>query len=89
MVFALSFLLNLLPVTIKWYDKLGPFKSVALIVRTMAAGVQQSPAVPAQFWNEAERERAIDSLTGDTDIDRSVASSRARVRHLCTARYER
>ena len=55
LVFAMTFLLNLLPVTISSYDKLGPFRSLALTVRTMAAGIQQSPAVPAKFWNEAER----------------------------------
>jgi hypothetical protein len=60
LVFALTFLLNLLPVTYSSYDKLGPFKSVALIVRSTAAGIQQSPAVPAKFWNEAEHKLAVD-----------------------------
>ena len=60
LVCAMTFLLNLLPVTTAAYDKLGPFKSLAMVIRTMAATIQESPAVPATFWNEAEQKLALE-----------------------------
>ena len=36
------------------------------MVRTMAAGIQQSPAVPATFWIEAERMAALERGAVDT-----------------------
>lgn len=65
LVFTLTFALNLLPATIS-YDKLGPFKSMAVIVRSMAAEVQQSPGVPADSWIKAEQELAMTRGVVDT-----------------------
>jgi len=59
LVFAMTFALNLLPATKSSYDKLGPFKTMGWIVRTMAAVVQQSPGVPADAWIKAEHELAV------------------------------
>lgn len=61
-VFVMIFLINLLPVTGGSYRKLGPFSNLAVIVRTITAEVQQSPAVPATFWLEAERRLAIEDV---------------------------
>jgi hypothetical protein len=56
LIFVLTLLLNLLPTTRSTYEKLGPFSSMAMEVRVMAAEIEMSPAVPATFWKAAERE---------------------------------
>jgi hypothetical protein len=55
MVFAATFLLNLLPTTRATYERFGALGNVPLILRTMSAEIQQSPALPATFWLDAER----------------------------------
>ena len=53
-VFLATFLINFLPTTRAPYEKLGPLSSLAMMLRVMAADIQQSPDVPATFWLEAE-----------------------------------
>jgi hypothetical protein len=52
-------LINLLPMSGAPYQKLGPLSPMATGIRTMAAEVASSPALPATFWLEAERRLAI------------------------------
>lgn len=66
LVFAMIFALNLLPTSQSSYDKLGPFRNVVLIVRTMAAETQQSPGVPADSWIKAEHDLAVKNGVVDT-----------------------
>ena len=54
LTFVLTFIINLLPVTISAYRWMGPFSSGAMLVRSMAAEIQLSPGLPATFWMEAE-----------------------------------
>jgi hypothetical protein len=78
LVFVITFLLNLLPVTVTSYDKLGPLKSLVLTVRTMAVAIQLSPAVPATFWNEAEQKVSLErGVTAATTIEQAPAVVRA------------
>jgi hypothetical protein len=55
-IFLLTLAINLLPMTQSSYQKLGPFAGTAMLVRSMAAEIEQSPAVPATFWQQAEDE---------------------------------
>lgn len=66
LVFAMTFALNQLPASDSSYNTLGPFKSMVLVVRSMAAEVQQSPGVPADSWIKAEQELAMTRGTVDT-----------------------
>jgi hypothetical protein len=54
LIFVLTLLLDLLPITRSTYEKLGPFSTMAMEVRAMAAEIEMSPAVPATFWRRAE-----------------------------------
>jgi hypothetical protein len=64
-VFALTFLLNLLPDNRDFYDHLGALGAAPMMLKTMAEEIQSSPAVPATFWTQAEREFTA-SETGDS-----------------------
>jgi hypothetical protein len=54
MVFAGTFFINLLPITEGTYDVLGPFRTMPLVIRTMALEVRASPGFPAHAWLKAE-----------------------------------
>ncbi len=53
-VFVAVQLLNLLPGTTASYEKFGAPGNFVLEVRTLAAGIEASPALPATFWLDAE-----------------------------------
>src|SRR5262249_5198698 len=55
LVFVGSFLVNLLPTTETFYNALGPLKTIPIAIRAMAADIQESPALPATFWINAEK----------------------------------
>jgi hypothetical protein len=71
MVFVATMLINFLPQTTSSYDKLGPFKGIPLIIRAMAAGIQQSPALPAKFWVDAEKQHEEEVATQKLEEQRN------------------
>ena len=54
-VLVATYLINFVPSRAP-YDKLGPFANLAVVLRSMASEIKQSPDVPATFWIEAEAE---------------------------------
>jgi hypothetical protein len=82
--FIAIFVINLLPTTQSFYDKLGAFKGVPRMLRVMAAKIQQSPDLQATFWIEAERRLAAEHdapsgavRTGETAPQPPIVRNRA------------
>lgn len=76
-VFALTFLLNLLPSNPDSYRRLGAAGGLPVLLRTMAGEIQASPTLPAIFWVEAET-RYQESHPAHGDSAAAVATTPAR-----------